>query len=51
MECSELTGPLFRYFSLSPQDAAELVLAWLKEPYDGGRHQARVDKIMALDRK
>jgi ribose 5-phosphate isomerase B len=27
----------------------QLALAWLKEPYEGGRHQKRVDMIMALD--
>jgi ribose 5-phosphate isomerase B len=31
------------------ESATGLVLAWLAEPYDGGRHQRRVDKIMALD--
>lgn len=29
--------------------ACRMVLAWLEEPYEGGRHQARVDKMMALD--
>lgn len=32
------------------EQASALVLAWLAEPYDGGRHQKRVDKLMALDR-
>ncbi|MFA7330968.1 MAG: RpiB/LacA/LacB family sugar-phosphate isomerase [Candidatus Delongbacteria bacterium] len=27
----------------------QLALAWLKEPYEGGRHQRRVEMIMALD--
>lgn len=30
--------------------ACRMVQAWLDEPYEGGRHQARVDKMMALDR-
>lgn len=29
----------------------QLALAWLKEPYQGGRHQRRVEMIMALDRR
>jgi ribose 5-phosphate isomerase B len=33
-----------------PEDQAlQLCLTWLQEPYEGGRHQARVDKMMALD--
>ena len=34
---------------LARDAAVALVLAWLSEPYDGGRHQKRVEKIMALD--
>ncbi len=29
--------------------AVEMALAWLREPYDGGRHQRRVEKIMRHD--
>ena len=35
---------------LSAEEAVKLALAWLAEPYDGGRHQARVDKMMSLER-
>lgn len=28
----------------------DLILAWLKEPYEGGRHQRRVELIHQLDR-
>ena len=31
------------------EQAAAMLLAWLGEAYEGGRHQRRVDKIMALD--
>ncbi len=34
---------------LAPEEAVKLMLAWLAEPYDGGRHQARVDKMMDLE--
>jgi ribose 5-phosphate isomerase B len=27
-----------------------IVDTWLKTPFDGGRHQCRVDKITALER-
>ncbi|MDP2359702.1 MAG: RpiB/LacA/LacB family sugar-phosphate isomerase [bacterium] len=35
---------------LGEQACLALALAWLAEPYEGGRHQRRVDMIMALDR-
>lgn len=35
---------------VAPETAEEMVLAWLREAYEGGRHQRRVDLIMALDR-
>jgi ribose 5-phosphate isomerase B len=31
--------------------ALEIVEAWLKTPFAGGRHQRRVDKITALDQR
>jgi ribose 5-phosphate isomerase B len=31
--------------------ARELVRTWLETPFDGGRHQRRVDKLMALERQ
>jgi ribose 5-phosphate isomerase B len=32
-------------------DIARLVDLWLATPFDGGRHQGRVDKMAALDRR
>jgi ribose 5-phosphate isomerase B len=29
----------------------EIVISFLKEPFDGGRHQPRIDKIKALENK
>ena len=29
--------------------AREIVAAWLEAEYEGGRHQARIDKMMALE--
>lgn len=34
---------------LRPEDAREVAAVWLKTPFAGGRHQQRVDKIMALE--
>jgi len=31
--------------------ARDLVRMWLETPFDGGRHQRRVDKMMALERQ
>jgi ribose 5-phosphate isomerase B len=31
--------------------AEEIVEVWLATPFEGGRHQRRVDKITALERK
>jgi ribose 5-phosphate isomerase B len=36
---------------LSGDAACNLVLTWLQEPYEGGRHQRRLDKLSALDRR
>jgi len=30
---------------ISPEEAAKLVRLWLETPFEGGRHQRRVDKI------
>ncbi|MEO8139239.1 MAG: ribose 5-phosphate isomerase B [Gemmatimonadota bacterium] len=30
---------------VSEQEGLEILRAWLKEPFEGGRHQRRVDKI------
>jgi RpiB/LacA/LacB family sugar-phosphate isomerase len=30
---------------ITSQKAFELILVWLKTPFDGGRHQKRIDKI------
>ncbi|MBN1493231.1 MAG: ribose 5-phosphate isomerase B [Candidatus Omnitrophica bacterium] len=29
----------------SPEEALEMFMAWVNEPFEGGRHQRRVDKI------
>lgn len=34
---------------VSPQESAGWVSAWLTTPYEGGRHQRRLDKISALE--
>ena len=35
---------------IGPGLALEIVDAWLAEKFEGGRHQRRVDKLMALER-
>ena len=41
-----LGGPL-----LDPAAAKEIVKVWMETPFGGGRHQRRVDKIMALEKE
>jgi ribose 5-phosphate isomerase B len=36
---------------LSPEQGCELVAAWLDATFEGGRHQARLDKITALEKR
>ena len=36
---------------MEPQLARELVKIWLVTPFDGGRHQRRIDKIAGLERQ
>ncbi len=36
---------------LDEQKACDLVEAWLDATFEGGRHQARLDKITALEKK
>jgi ribose 5-phosphate isomerase B len=36
---------------VTPQMAVELVAAWLDATFEGGRHQARLDKITALEKQ
>lgn len=36
---------------LSPEQAREIVAVWLETPFGGGRHQRRVEKISALERR
>ncbi len=36
---------------LSPEIAMASVAAWLDSEYEGGRHQARLDKITAIEKK
>jgi ribose 5-phosphate isomerase B len=35
---------------VTPETAEELVAAWLDATFEGGRHQARLDKIAALEK-
>ena len=35
---------------VGPGQAASIIAAFLAQPFEGGRHQRRVDKITALDR-
>jgi len=35
---------------LAPETAREIVALWLETPFAGGRHQRRLDKIIALER-
>ncbi|HUO60596.1 MAG TPA: ribose 5-phosphate isomerase B [Candidatus Acidoferrales bacterium] len=35
---------------LTPERAMQLVDLWLKTAFEGGRHQRRVDKMMAIER-
>lgn len=34
---------------VSPESVEEIVKTWFAEPFEGGRHQGRLDKIRALD--
>jgi ribose 5-phosphate isomerase B len=34
---------------ISNEDAAKIVKAWLAAPFDGGRHERRVEKISAIE--
>lgn len=36
---------------IGPNLAKQIVKAWLETPYGGGRHQRRVNKIMAIERR
>ncbi|MBS1858685.1 MAG: ribose 5-phosphate isomerase B [Acidobacteria bacterium] len=36
---------------LTQTQAEEVLRCWLETPFAGGRHQARVDKIMAIERQ
>jgi len=36
---------------LTPSQAEDVVRTWFATPYGGGRHQARIDKITALERR
>jgi len=35
---------------LAPETAREIVALWLETPFAGGRHQRRIEKIIALER-
>ena len=36
---------------LAPETAREILAVWLETPFAGGRHQRRVDKIIAIERR
>jgi ribose 5-phosphate isomerase B len=36
---------------LPPESAREILAVWLQTPFAGGRHQGRVDKICAIERR
>jgi ribose 5-phosphate isomerase B len=36
---------------LPPESAREILAVWLQTPFAGGRHQGRVDKIRAIERR
>ena len=36
---------------MGPDVAREVVRAWLDAPFEGGRHQARIDKIRAVEER
>ena len=36
---------------IAPEVAREIVAAWLETPFAGGRHQKRVDKIIAIEKR
>ena len=36
---------------IDPAEALEIVKVWLDTPFEGGRHQLRVDKIAALEKR
>ena len=37
--------------TMTPQDAAKRIRIFLEEPYEGGRHQARIDKIREIEKR
>ena len=37
--------------SLSYEEAVEIVRTWLETPFEGGRHQRRVAKLLEVERK
>ena len=36
---------------LDKDQAMQLIRLWLRTPFEGGRHQKRVDKIMQIERE
>ncbi len=36
---------------LTPDQASEIVRLWLETEFAGGRHQRRVDKLAAIERR
>jgi ribose 5-phosphate isomerase B len=37
--------------TVTPEASREIIRVWLETPFDGGRHQRRVDKIMQLEQE
>lgn len=37
--------------TLDPKKASDILMAWLEAEFEGGRHQRRLDKIEALEKK
>lgn len=36
---------------IAPEAAREILAAWLETPFAGGRHQRRIDKIIAIEKR
>ena len=36
---------------VAPELAREILTVWLNTPFEGGRHQRRIDQLLALDRE
>ncbi|MCB0307932.1 MAG: ribose 5-phosphate isomerase B [Bdellovibrionales bacterium] len=36
---------------INPEQLANIIATWLSEPFEGGRHKRRVEKMMALENR